>query len=212
MHIIVHTCHTQHSVIMFPLNFQAVIIHNIFYCLGHSNNVYDDDDDSSDAVWWSERGSLCVAEHYRVTTHPCSVCLHPSVLWHCWLGGRKGIRPVKNWVWCAVVVVCLELGADLHVAQLMSLPLTVSCFSKIQIGFTFLVPAHLGSPRQRAVKRVCVYTSMQWYCAADAVARQLTWRKSMTYSSPTLWNSQSVVLRPINLLPFWLVCTAQLQS
>ena len=36
------------------------------------------------------------------------------------------------------------------------LPLTVSCFSKIQIGFTFLVPAHLGSSRKRAVKRVCV--------------------------------------------------------
>jgi len=36
--------------------------------------------------------------------------------------------------------------ADLHTAQLMPLPLTVCCFSKIQIGFTFLVPAHLGSP------------------------------------------------------------------
>ena len=41
-------------------------------------------------------------------------------------------------------------------AQLMPLPLTVSCFSKIKTGFTFLVPAHPGSPRQRAVKRVCV--------------------------------------------------------
>ena len=41
------------------------------------------------------------------------------------------------------------------VAQLMPLPPTVSCFSKIQIGFTFLVLAHLGSPGQRAVKRVC---------------------------------------------------------
>jgi len=38
----------------------------------------------------------------------------------------------------------------------MPLPLTVSCFSKIQIGFTFLVPAHPGSPGKRAVKRVCV--------------------------------------------------------
>jgi len=47
----------------------------------------------------------------------------------------------------------LEQGADLHIAQLMPLPLTVSCFSKIQINFTFLVPAHLGSPEQRAVKR-----------------------------------------------------------
>ena len=54
------------------------------------------------------------------------------------------------------MVICLEQGADLHIAQRMPLPLTVSCSSKIQIGFTFLVPAHLGSPGQRAVKRVCV--------------------------------------------------------
>ena len=54
------------------------------------------------------------------------------------------------------MLICLELGADLHTAQLMLLPLTVSCFGKIQIGFTFLVLAHPGSPRQRAVKRVCV--------------------------------------------------------
>ena len=47
-------------------------------------------------------------------------------------------------------------GADLHMAQLMPLPLTVSCFSKIQIGFTFLVLAHPGSPGKRAVERVCV--------------------------------------------------------
>jgi len=40
-------------------------------------------------------------------------------------------------------------------AQLMPLPLTVSCFTKIRIGVTFLVPAHLGSPGKRAVKRVC---------------------------------------------------------
>ena len=54
------------------------------------------------------------------------------------------------------MVICLEQAADLHMAQQMPLPLTVSCFSKIQIGFTFLVPAHLGSPGKRAVKRVCV--------------------------------------------------------
>jgi len=54
------------------------------------------------------------------------------------------------------MVICLERGADLHMAQLMPLPLSVSCFSKIQIGFTFLVPDHPGSPGKRAVKRVCV--------------------------------------------------------
>jgi len=76
----------------------------------------------------------------------------------CWLGVRKDIRPVKTQWWGAGMVICLELGADLHMAQLMPLPLTVSCFSKIQIGFTFLVLAHPGSPGQRAVKRVCVVT------------------------------------------------------
>ena len=54
------------------------------------------------------------------------------------------------------MVICLDRGADLHMAQLMPLPLPVSCFSKMQIGFTFLVPAYPGSPGQRAIKRVCV--------------------------------------------------------
>jgi len=58
--------------------------------------------------------------------------------------------------WGAGVVICLEQGADLHIAQVMPLPLTVSCFSKIQIGFTFLVLAYPGSPGQRAIKGVCV--------------------------------------------------------
>ena len=52
------------------------------------------------------------------------------------------------------MVICLERGVDLHMAQLMSLPLTVSCFREMQIGFTFLVLDHLGSPGKRAVKRV----------------------------------------------------------
>jgi len=78
------------------------------------------------------------------------------------------------------MVICLERGADLHMAQLMPLLLTVSCFSKIQIGlpfwyralevflndmryinprFTYLLtylPAYLGSPVKRAVVQLCV--------------------------------------------------------
>ena len=72
-----------------------------------------------------------------------------------WAAGMASNLYKTEW-WGAGVVICLEQGADLHVAQLMPLPLTVSCFSKIQIGFTFLVPAHLGSPGKRAVKRVCM--------------------------------------------------------
>jgi len=85
------------------------------------------------------------------------------------LGGREGIWPVKklsDWVlaWFSVwnrdvnetlSVWTLERDAYLHMAQMMTLPHTVSCFNKIQICFTFLVLAHPGSPGQRAVKRVC---------------------------------------------------------
>jgi len=76
-----------------------------------------------------------------------------SVLWYCWLGGRKSIWPVKNWV-----VECwhgLCVWSKVHTCM-MPQPLTVSCFSKVEIGFTFLVPVHPGSPGQRGIKWVCV--------------------------------------------------------
>jgi len=60
--------------------------------------------------------------------------------------GRLACKKTERWG--AGMVICLERGADLHMLQLMSLPLTVSCFGEIRIGFTFLVPAHLGSPGQ----------------------------------------------------------------
>jgi len=70
------------------------------------------------------------------------------------LVGRQEGHPAckKTEWWGADVVICLERGADLHMAQLMAMPLTVSCFIKIQIGFTFLVPAHPGCPGKEAVK------------------------------------------------------------
>ena len=93
------------------------------------------------------------------------------VVWHCsafsaltllvgWQEGHPACKKTERWG--TGVVICLERCADLHKAQLMPLPLTVSCFSKIQIGFTFLVPAHPGSPGQRAVKRVSVCLLFGW--------------------------------------------------
>ena len=57
------------------------------------------------------------------------------------------------------MVICLEQGADLHMAQLLSLPLAVSCFTKIQIGFTFLVSSHLGSPGKGPLTG-CMYVTV----------------------------------------------------
>ena len=85
------------------------------------------------------------------------------------LAGRQEGHPAGKNV-SGGVVICLERGADLHMAQLMSLTLTVSCFSKIQIGFTFLVarltrvvpdkePSNgCVCVRVRARARVCVFT------------------------------------------------------
>jgi len=74
------------------------------------------------------------------------------------VGQQEGHLVCKKTEWWGTGMVdCLEQGADLHMAQLMPLLLTVSCFSKIQIGFTFLVPAHPGSSGQRPIKRVCVH-------------------------------------------------------
>jgi len=86
----------------------------------------------------------------------CIICI--SLQWFdtvVWGAGRASVCKKTEW-WGAGVVICLERDTDLHMAQLMPLPLTVSCFSKIQLGFTFLVPAHLGSPGKRTVKGVCV--------------------------------------------------------
>jgi len=71
------------------------------------------------------------------------------------VGRQEGHPACKQTEWWGTgVVICLEQGADLHMAQLMPLPFTVSCFSKIQIGFTLLVPADQGSLGQRDVKRL----------------------------------------------------------
>jgi len=74
------------------------------------------------------------------------------------VGRQEGHPACKKTEWRgAGVVICLERGADLHMAQLMPLPLTVSCFSKIQIGFTFLVPTLLGIVPDKGPLNVCVY-------------------------------------------------------
>ena len=90
---------------------------------------------------------------------------------------------------------------------------TVSCFSKIQIGFTFLVPAHLGSPGQRADKRVCVvdlpYTRCglsnccrfvrDCYClqCLDTVGRQEGHPACKKLSGDVLaWNEVQTCIRP----------------
>jgi len=84
--------------------------------------------------------------HYHTTL--------PSVLWHCWLGGRKGIRPVKNmgqW-WRLALVVWMEwrpVGGSVFLPLLIS-PCTIKSRSSL------LAPAHPGGPGKRAIQRVCV--------------------------------------------------------
>ena len=114
-----------------------------------------------------------------------------------WAAARASGLLKTEW-WGAGVVICLEQGTDLHMAQLMPLPLTVSCFSKIQIGFTFLVPAHLGSPGKRAVKRVCVCEYfLYWSYIVYCVYQSSHW---LLYKiKPFLKNTQQCTTFPENL-------------
>ena len=128
-------------------------------------------------VGWQEGHLACKKQSGGVLAWLSVWCKVQTCIWPSWwqchslslakftfsaltlLVGRQEGHPAckKTERWGVGVLICLERGADLHMAQLMPLPLTVSCFSKIQIGFTFLVPAHQGSPGKRAVKwYVCV--------------------------------------------------------
>ena len=82
-----------------------------------------------------------------------------SVLWCCWLGGRKGIQPVKNMEWWgAGVVICLERGANnLHMVQLMPLPRHHLLLQQNPEWFILLVLAYpgCGCSAKKAVKRLC---------------------------------------------------------
>ena len=91
-----------------------------------------------------------------------------------------------------------ERGADLHMAQLMPLPLTVSCSRKIQIGFIFLVPAHLGSPGKRAVKRVCVRVCIGKQSAEYVQSVFMKWFNCL-YAARCGWWQQQCSVRQIQL-------------
>ena len=107
------------------------------------------------AAFFVHFGEVCISHVFRINWHFDNnyniICVSITQFW---LRGRKGIRPVKNWVvgcWCSYLS-----GARCRLAYGPADATTVSCFSKIQIAFTFLVPTDPGSPGQRAVKRVCV--------------------------------------------------------
>jgi len=106
------------------------------------------------------------------------------------VGGQEG-HPVckKSESWGAGMIVCLERGADLHMAQLMPLPLIFSCFSKIQIGFTFLVPAHPGSPGKGPLNG-CV-------CVCVCVCSFVIVKKSSIYEACTVAFMKIVIIFPV---------------
>ena len=118
----------------------------------------------------------CTDKGARVATANClSLTRLPSVLWHCWLGGRKGIRPVKKLsAGVLAVVICLERGAHLHMAQLMPLPLTVSCSSKIQIGLPFWYRLTWVVPDKGPLNG-CVCDMWQWDQASNSGERGKIW-------------------------------------
>ena len=145
--------------------------------------------------WWVE-GIIFAKTTILISLH-CIIRL-ASVLWRCWFGDRKCIWPVKTEWWGVGVVICLERGADLHTAQLMPLPHTVSCFIIIQIGFTYLVPAYPGSPGKGPLNGcVCVcIVRLDRRCVGwqQALVRSCRWSSAAnlrwSYSTQLTWTVQ----------------------
>jgi len=134
--------------------------------------------------------------------HMCLQGLHYAFSALTLLVGRQEGHPACGWG--AGVVICLERGADLRMSQLMPLPLIVSCFSKIQIGFTFLVSADLGSPGKglligcvRAF-RGCIHRQRTVLCQVDCfiqcevVGSQITLDSVQPHDTRTPWWSLPV--------------------
>ena len=107
----------------------------------------------------------------------------PSVLSHCWLGGRKGMWPVKNWVTGCWHGYLSGVRCRLAYGQADATATHWLASSKIRTGFTFLVQAHLGSPRKRAVIRVCVSL---WYGIRPS--RPWLWEKGTSATPPLKYN------------------------
>jgi len=70
------------------------------------------------------------------------------------------------------MVICLERDADLHMAQLMPLPLTVSCFSKIQTGFYRAMLCIRGTSHRPV--SVCLSVSVTSQCSTKTAKRRIT--------------------------------------
>jgi len=115
---------------------------------------------------------ICCIQVNKTTSNSYLLISVSSVLWLCWLGGRKGIRPVKIWV-VGCGRGCLGWGADLHIAQQMPLPLTIPCSSKSRLVLTFLVLAFwylltrvvpdIFQKSSKTVVCVCVCMISVWY-------------------------------------------------
>ena len=120
--------------------------------------------------WIADVAMFCMTVmHSNVQRNVCSSKVHAQILFRfiicafslecafsaltLLVGWQEGHPACKKTEWWGTgMVICLERGADLHMTQLMPLPLTVSCSSKIQIGFTFLVLAYPGCPGKEAAK------------------------------------------------------------
>jgi len=114
----------------------------------------------------------------------------PSVLWHCWLGGRKSIWPVKYWVMrcCHGYLSAMKCKWFAYgPADATAPPPTISCFSKIQNGSAFLLLAYPGCPGQEAVKLIYEYKCSEWHRIVSSSISHWLCGRCFFYFSDTLF-------------------------
>ena len=158
----------------------------------------------------------------------CSIQCFDAVSW---ATGRASSLLKTEW-WGAGVIICLDWSEvqTNNMAQLMPLPLTVSCFSKIQIAFSFLVPAYRVVPDKGPLNG-CVWcwvvsVHCSWlnlterecchYADWEGVEFHLQWCAGSSWevsdTSSWCWGIKSVLLQDVSHLCFGLsdVCVFSL--
>jgi len=90
------------------------------------------------------------------------------------------------------MVICLERDVDLHMAQLMPLPLTVSCFSKIQIGLPFWSRLIRVVPEKGLLNGCVCVLCVEWACPRDVVIKEVGRKFRSLYIELHAWTHSEV--------------------
>jgi len=126
---------------------QSIILLSSSTCKSHNGNVYWFTDQSLILCWWVDMWAL-----YQIFQIWSDLSTLPSVLWHCWLGVRKSIWPVKiQW---RMLVFCGYMLSGYHFHLRAGARCRLFAFCPADDTHTHLTALFPGLPRWAGTRKV----------------------------------------------------------